>query len=518
MTTLYAFYDLKVSPCTFDILAFLYLAEMRRLDQGLDEIELLVVANDEADGFRVDPSKIIQLDNSRWALQHVLLPVGNILPSCRRTVFCSHRDMATEIEANAKHVFPIGYSVEKPIACYTADNVLMQGLRGYPDSTFRAAPEALERVDRWLSHNAADRKPVTITLREHYYHDSRNSDLGEWGKFAQSLDPNIYAPIILRDTDKIFEPSPPEIAGILRFDAAALDLELRAALYERAYLNMFVNNGTCTLARLNTDIRILQFKLLTDAPNATLEYLGKMGWTPDTSPLRLTNHQWHYFEPDTFPFMQEKFDSMVAFIESGAPVVREPWASAETWIERFAKYGSFDHVQETYEILLAETDDPAELQQRLTSVVEQAAERLSEDGYHAEAASGYHLLLTYNEGNLRYITAMIGALSQMNNHGRINVLLDRLEAQKLRLGPLHCHWARLLDSFGRVSDALYHYGAHLEAEPEDLETLVVYAERLGQIGDDAGKRSALEKALELIPMGRLQDRLDVKSKLADSPT
>ena len=52
MTVLSAFYDLKVSPTTFDIFEFLYQAEIERIHNGNDALDIFIVANDANDGFR----------------------------------------------------------------------------------------------------------------------------------------------------------------------------------------------------------------------------------------------------------------------------------------------------------------------------------------------------------------------------------------------------------------------------------------------------------------------------------
>ena len=52
MNVLSAYYDLKVSPTTYDVTTFLALAEMWRLHHNLDAIDLYIVANDLAEGYR----------------------------------------------------------------------------------------------------------------------------------------------------------------------------------------------------------------------------------------------------------------------------------------------------------------------------------------------------------------------------------------------------------------------------------------------------------------------------------
>lgn len=39
-STLFAYYDLSRAPATFDIITFLFIAEIERIDRALDEIEL----------------------------------------------------------------------------------------------------------------------------------------------------------------------------------------------------------------------------------------------------------------------------------------------------------------------------------------------------------------------------------------------------------------------------------------------------------------------------------------------
>ena len=60
---------------------------------------------------------------------------------------------------------------------------------------------------------------------------------------------------------------------------AAINLGLRMALYERAYVNLGVNNGPMGLCWLNDRTRYVTFKMLTDAvPQTTPEYMRHLGY------------------------------------------------------------------------------------------------------------------------------------------------------------------------------------------------------------------------------------------------
>jgi hypothetical protein len=95
-----------------------------------------------------------------------------------------------------------------------------------------------------LDEVAADlkgRSPLVITLREAKYWPERNSQLGEWVKFAQTCGDDV---IFVRDTAKADEP----IDGFETCPRASRDLLYRAALMQTARCNLFVANGPFILA------------------------------------------------------------------------------------------------------------------------------------------------------------------------------------------------------------------------------------------------------------------------------
>ena len=61
--------------------------------------------------------------------------------------------------------------------------------------------------------------------------------------FARGLDSNVYCPVIIRDTEEASKSPPRALEGLLTCPEASLDAGVRAALYERAALNMVSANG-----------------------------------------------------------------------------------------------------------------------------------------------------------------------------------------------------------------------------------------------------------------------------------
>lgn len=129
---------------------------------------------------------------------------------------------------------------------------------------FTPTPIARAAIAQWVASHAGGRRLIVITLREAAYWPARNSRLDQW---RRALEPLIrddrYLPVIVRDTAKAFTP----FGALTTFPAACFDLDIRAALYEAAHLNLAVNNGPCHLMYFNPACRYLVFKqLVADAP------------------------------------------------------------------------------------------------------------------------------------------------------------------------------------------------------------------------------------------------------------
>ena len=269
---LYAFYDRAVSPDGFDIANFLYLADIERERLGCKYLHPVFIPQPQDfflqtgesiayDNIKLAPAK--EEKDIRWCERNIQIPCCWLLPSCNQVTVCTSRAEAAQIKQYiAINTFPQGYEVSSPIAAY-AWRLVVEAVKTTSHlPSFRAAPQALDYVSTWIDANAKDKKIVTITLRESSSQADRNSNIDEWLQFASKLENSIYCPVILRDTNVALSELHEEYSDFLIFKEAPWNLELRMAIYELAYLNMFNNNGPAVLSLFNKKTRFIMFNTL----------------------------------------------------------------------------------------------------------------------------------------------------------------------------------------------------------------------------------------------------------------
>ena len=98
-------------------------------------------------------------------------------------------------------------------------------------------------------------------------------------------------------------------------------LGLRMALYERAYLNLGVNNGPMGLCWLNDQTRYITFKMLCPAaPHTTAEYMEFLGFKIGESlPFATPGQQW-VWQDDDLEVIESAFAAMLNRLEAGSNV------------------------------------------------------------------------------------------------------------------------------------------------------------------------------------------------------
>jgi len=319
---LYAFYDFDVSPASFAFLMFLYLAEIERVRRGYKLLQpvlvprsrnklSLVLANEKS-------GQIESESADDWFIQNVMTSCCWLLPSCRQLTICNSRKEASLIHRQlAVNSFPENYDIASPEEQYSHFKICAAVSRG-PKVSLAASAKALDYIQTWKRARRAEQKIVTITLRETFADVERNSSLEEWVKFAESLDPQEYFPVFIRDTHTSLTENISELKDFTVFSEAPWNLGLRMALYESAYLNMFVNNGPAALCSLNARTRYLTFVYLSEVQfSCSRAYYQSAGVEvgtqfPGASPFQRTVWQ----GGDSFENLQQEFRSMCALIEA----------------------------------------------------------------------------------------------------------------------------------------------------------------------------------------------------------
>ena len=301
---LYAFYDLSVSPVSFDVAAFLVEADRTRREGALAGIHVVIVPRANESG----RTELYSVTHETWRLAQIVMPLINLLPSVVGLTSCANREEAAVIAANAAKIFPERYGVAKPLAHHHLGWVITHAHLGADMHVLKASAQARAYARQWIAARAQGRRTVALTLREARFTAKRNSDVAEWVKFAKMLDVAGYFPVILRDTDFALDLAPEEFAGIALFPEATFNLDLRIAFYEEAHICAFVSNGPASVCFFDRDVRYLYFvsgEFLEGDPPTMM----RVGIAVDTTPPFCNAYQrWIWRGQDAQRFMAEFTD------------------------------------------------------------------------------------------------------------------------------------------------------------------------------------------------------------------
>lgn len=224
-----ACYDLAISPSSWDFAVWLITAEMNKRRLGCDKpLRVAFMAGPEQ-GFRRDNLPGASVRGKQQMLGNVVKPllplIGAVEDQSAYAGFSSH--------------------------CYVLKPVVDAARNGEEVPKFRPSEADLTWIDNWLGEEIVFSKPpraiavapVTITLREADYWPMRNSDLGAWEEFALRRRAEGETIVFIRDTAKADVAMP-----FHSCPRASREVGIRAALYHRAKVNLFVSNGPMMLA------------------------------------------------------------------------------------------------------------------------------------------------------------------------------------------------------------------------------------------------------------------------------
>ena len=168
----------------------------------------------------------------------ILLPVASLSPACQTSCFAHPNQAAKYVSHRRGKLSPITspYSRSFDYADFFSKADRPGSFEG-----LRASEQGRRYVANWANGHAKGRKLITVTLRSQLYQPSRNSNFDSWLQFLNGLDRQIYAPVIVPDTDAVLDlllaPS-----DLIIFREAAWNIGLRMSLYE-LLMQTYSNNG-----------------------------------------------------------------------------------------------------------------------------------------------------------------------------------------------------------------------------------------------------------------------------------
>jgi hypothetical protein len=316
--TLFGIYDLQIYPISYDICWFLIWADLEREKRGLSTLQCVFVPVSVAADREYPPGYAETVDEvSRdWRFKNICVPAVQLVPSRVTVTICDNRKQLDALKLMMHHQTPNG---PFDISWATLPRIYRETTRALSNARrpwgLKAEPQGLRYVQQWLRHVAKNRKPVVITLRQYQVDPQRNSRIEDWARFAREIDQVRFCPIIVPDTDHALEPRI-EFGSVPVFEEAAWNVGLRMALYESAYLNMFVNCGPGSLCILNSECKYLFFKVRVDGVSlASSPTLRSMGFEEGETPPFATSCQRWIWEDDTLEVLHREFAGMVNKIE-----------------------------------------------------------------------------------------------------------------------------------------------------------------------------------------------------------
>jgi hypothetical protein len=314
---LYAFYDLAVAPVTFDLLWLIVGAEVRRRRLGLEGVHFVVVPG-QNNGLREESAEYesaVDVADRHLRLFNIVLPAFSLLPATRGISLLTSRAEAELLRNRALHVFPEDYEVGAPRFPHPGE-LQAQAKAGACCQVLEAPAGARRTIRQWMAHAASGRRIVTITLRHYEFGTARNSDIVVWAAFARSLDPQLWKVVFLADTARAFDPVPPELQDFEFLHGVSLNLPLRMAFYQEAWINLGVNSGPMLLTCFSP-ARGIMFRMITeDVPQTSSAYMCALGFELGQQPaIAHPFHKWVWEREDVVVIRRE-FDDMVAELEA----------------------------------------------------------------------------------------------------------------------------------------------------------------------------------------------------------
>ena len=461
--TLYAFYDFQLCPVSFDFVTFVVLARLQAEKSGCERIHFVFVPG-PADGFR-DDDVSYDLTAKRQRLHNILLPLCSMLDLPVAISLCTQRAEADHIFATAGGaVFPLGYTVSRPTATFLMSAIVAAHSAGETIPSLCATDFARRNAAAWLHACCPGPRPVVITLREARHAPTRNSNLAAWLAFARGLDRRQYQPILVRDTDAAILPLGPEFDGLTVCPIAPVDLHFRHALYELAFLNLFIPNGPAALCWLNSRMRFIAFNMVIEGSSATSAfYHSSMGLALGGQVPFATPFQRLVWEADTLDVIEREFADMAVKIGDAPTGVAMAVDSTKA-------------------------EDPMAVAVRL-----HAAGRLE------EAATVYHEIVSKDPNNAD-TWSILGILAHQAAQPE---MAEKMIGRAIRLKPnqanFHINLAAVLRAAGRTDEAVACLWRALALNPEDAGAHAELAELLQAQGANEEAKQALLNAVRLRP-------------------
>ena len=234
-------YDLELNPLTFNFGQHLANASIFSKKKSLKNIDLLIINSSSSNPIKTKKLKLFMSDHeANNRVYEIIVSTFRLSYQSNNLYLSSSKDKNIKnIIDSYKYIYPEGYSVIRPLPCpYKLPDVEASTFFPMLEPNLRGK----EIIKKYLE-NFKDKKIITFTFRDLKHEVNRNSQYGEWLKFSEYLLKKNYKVIIVPDplnyNPKYFE----KFVGCHVAELVLWNINLRAALYEFAFLNCSVSSG-----------------------------------------------------------------------------------------------------------------------------------------------------------------------------------------------------------------------------------------------------------------------------------
>ena len=318
---LYAIYDLKIAPITFDIIEFLINAEYEANRVGKKGFAIVFVPQEGPADFGweeydaifdsdMEKAKSLREESNAWKFENIVLAITMLVPKCKGIFILPKRSDVFEF-IDKENVIP---------ELYDGVNLRHLDVRDFYQKLdrpnlvegLRATNQGLRYIENWYTKNKIDIPVVSITIRQYEFDKARNSNIKAWVKFAHYLKDSGYFPVIVPDTESAFN-TQDTFPDLYVFNEGSWNMGLRMAFYESCYLNFFSPNGPSRLAVWNAKVSYISMNSLPKNSIVTTEEYFKARDHQVGENFKFSlPHQRYVYTPETYEGIVKEFEKFVA--------------------------------------------------------------------------------------------------------------------------------------------------------------------------------------------------------------
>ncbi|TPV61965.1 hypothetical protein FJ444_01465 [Aestuariibacter sp. GS-14] len=277
-------YDMRVAPPTFDFLVFLVKCRLVANERKLARLKVIIAPGDN-NGFRANID-FFSVSEMNFRVTHLLLPLVKLVDPTADLHLVGNRAEARKLFQSAEFCYPENHNFVNPVAKHHYFELFRFMDADIEHRIVEPSEICRRQLIEWLSTRDVVRdKLVTITLRESDAHTGRNSQVEIWREVASRLVNSGYDVVVVRDTAKALIPL--DWDGVVECPLAAVDVEMRAALYDLSWLNLAISSGPLALCLLMKQCRYILFGMYNaSCTSNTYEHLERIGFAKDCDQIK----------------------------------------------------------------------------------------------------------------------------------------------------------------------------------------------------------------------------------------